>query len=413
MKTTCLRCEAVFEVTESDMVFLKKISPEIQGKVLRIPPPKLCPDCRAQRRLAFRNERKLYSRKCGLCKKNMVTIYSSDKPYVTYCNDCWWGDQWSPLDYGHEFDFTRPFFEQFEDLMKTVPLIGLWNGRAENAEFNNNCFSLKNSYMCFNTDFGQNNYYCYISEYNDDVVDCAYMHKSQLSYECLDSRNIYHCFFSRELENSQDCYFSSDLIGCKNCFGCHGLRHKEYYMFNKPVTPQEWEQKVKKMIFSHANILEFKKLSAEVSAKVPQINLKLIQCENCEGDHLYGCKNAKNSFDVHDAEDISNVVYGVMEIKNVQDAFALGGVEWSYELLGGGMNVSKTAFINNTLSGLSDSYYSQLCSNSCSYVFGSVSLKKQQYCILNKGLHYHSGYFYSIFMHIISNVNIPLKMVET
>jgi hypothetical protein len=35
---------------------------------------------------------------------------------------------------------------------------------------------------------------------------------------------------------------------CKNCFGCTGLKHKEYCILNKQYTPEEYEQKVSKII---------------------------------------------------------------------------------------------------------------------------------------------------------------------
>jgi hypothetical protein len=78
-----------------------------------IPPPTLCPDCRQQRRLSFRNERKLYKRKCDATGKDIISIYSPDKPYTVYHQDYWWSDAWEPMDYGRDFDFSRSAIEQF------------------------------------------------------------------------------------------------------------------------------------------------------------------------------------------------------------------------------------------------------------------------------------------------------------
>jgi hypothetical protein len=33
----------------------------------------------------------------------------------------WWSDEWDPLDYGIEFDFSRTFFEQWKELRDTIP----------------------------------------------------------------------------------------------------------------------------------------------------------------------------------------------------------------------------------------------------------------------------------------------------
>jgi hypothetical protein len=86
-----------------------------------IPPPTLCPDCRAQRRLSFRNERKLYKRKCDATGKDIVSIYSPDKPYTVYHQDSWWSDSWDQMDYGRGFDFSSGAMEQMGELMNEVP----------------------------------------------------------------------------------------------------------------------------------------------------------------------------------------------------------------------------------------------------------------------------------------------------
>jgi Zn ribbon nucleic-acid-binding protein len=59
----------------------------------------LCPDCRQQRRLAFRNERNLYKRKCDATGKNIISIYSPDKNIKVYNQDFWWSDKWNTMDY--------------------------------------------------------------------------------------------------------------------------------------------------------------------------------------------------------------------------------------------------------------------------------------------------------------------------
>ena len=99
MQQTCEKCSAMFEVTEGDLEYYDEISPIFNGKKYLIPPPVQCPECRFQRRLIFRNERKLYKRKCDLCNKNIVSIYSLDKNYKIFCQDCWWSDKWDSLNY--------------------------------------------------------------------------------------------------------------------------------------------------------------------------------------------------------------------------------------------------------------------------------------------------------------------------
>jgi hypothetical protein len=75
---TCLHCQSLFDITDKDMEFYDKISPTFAGEKFQIPTPTLCPDCRQQRRLSFRNERNLYKRKCDASGKDIISIYAPD-----------------------------------------------------------------------------------------------------------------------------------------------------------------------------------------------------------------------------------------------------------------------------------------------------------------------------------------------
>jgi hypothetical protein len=59
----CKQCNSSFEITDKDLEFYDKISPTFNGEKFEIPAPTLCSDCRQQRRIVWRNERKLYRRK--------------------------------------------------------------------------------------------------------------------------------------------------------------------------------------------------------------------------------------------------------------------------------------------------------------------------------------------------------------
>lgn len=103
----CRSCNTSFSIIDRDMEFYDKISPVFNGKKYQVSSSALCPDCRQQRRLSFHNERKLYKRRCDATNKDMVSIYSPDKPIQVYHQDYWWGDAWDPMSYGQEFNFER------------------------------------------------------------------------------------------------------------------------------------------------------------------------------------------------------------------------------------------------------------------------------------------------------------------
>ncbi|OGJ52081.1 hypothetical protein A2335_04055 [Candidatus Peregrinibacteria bacterium RIFOXYB2_FULL_32_7] len=384
MQKICNNCGQNFEISKDDLDFLEKISPKIKNKVYKISPPTFCPDCRMQRKMSFRNERFLYTRKCDLCEKPSILLYSPDKKYTVYCRSCWWKDSFDPLDFGQEYNFEQSFFEQFDQLLYKVPLLGLWNLHSENADFNNNSFYLKNSYLNFNSDKSERIFYNYGVENGIDIFDCTFVHDSELCYECIDCEKIYYCLFSQNLKNSNECYFSSDLIGCSRCFACHGLRNKDLYIFNQKVTLEQFHSEVKNLVFTHDLINEFKAKSREVYLKIPKRFAQIFNCENAIGDQIRNCKNVINCFDCKDAENVKNVIYGAFDNENILDSYGIGDVKWGYEILGSGFDMHTNAFIINGGNGPSDSYYCIQCGQNSKNLFGCIGLRHKQYCVLNK-----------------------------
>ena len=66
-KKTCQNCKSDFIIEPDDFGFYEKMN---------VLPPKLCPECRSQLRLNFRNERFFYKNTCGNCKKGTVSMWS-------------------------------------------------------------------------------------------------------------------------------------------------------------------------------------------------------------------------------------------------------------------------------------------------------------------------------------------------
>ena len=115
-------------MTDKDVEFYEKISPTFAGQKYLIPSPTLCPDERMRRRLSWRNERKLYHGKCAKTGNQIISTYSHDKDYTVYDPKVWNSDDWSPFEFCADFDFSRPFFPQFDALMKRTPKPALANG---------------------------------------------------------------------------------------------------------------------------------------------------------------------------------------------------------------------------------------------------------------------------------------------
>jgi hypothetical protein len=385
MQKTCRQCAQKFEITDEDLRFYDKVSPVFTGKKYSLPPPTLCPDCRQQRRQSWRNERKLYNRKCDQCKRQIISIYSPDKDMTVYCHKCWWSDKWDGKDYALEFDFTKPFFQQFLALIKKVPHLAMINNMPENSDYCNQTTRLKNSYLCFNANSCEDCLYCKGLNACRNVVDGLRVYDSELCYECTDTHASYNCSYLSYCVNCSDCNLLYDCIGCKNCFASAGLRNKEYYILNKAYSKKEYGEKMRKIRENPYYIGEYKPKFHELLMSVPHKYAQIVNSENCVGDSIYNSKNASNSFDVVGAHDVKYCFDLRGPVDNLYDIASIGNsLSFSYETVSTGINVRGCIFTDNVWENCSDIIYSSFCVHGSSQCFGSVGLKHAKYCIFNK-----------------------------
>ena len=382
MITVCRQCHSDFFVTDKDLELYDKTSPLLNGVKYSIPAPTLCPDCREQRRICFRNERKLYERKCDLTGKDILSVYSPDKPVKVYDQDEWWADKWDPLVYGRDFDFSRPFFEQFHELSLVVPKIALMVSKSENCRHTNNVVGCKNCYMLLG--WGNQCEDCYYGkalESCKNCVDVSFSYRSELCYECINIDDCYHSAYLTSCIHCSDCYFSENCIGCKNCFGCLNLTNKEFYIFNQPYSREKYLEKIKELNdYSDRAITTITANLQKLKRQVPQRFYHGSNIENCTGDYLRSSKNVYHSFDVVLSEDIC-YINDCYEVKDSIDACKSSRGSLFRECLS--FTGQNCAFMAISWS-CHDMLYCQECFNNCANCFGCIGLKHKEYCILNK-----------------------------
>ncbi len=343
--------------------------------------PEDCPTCRLKLRLSFRNERHLYQRHCDLCQQDMVSLYPEDSKYTVYCKDCWWSDKWDPYQYGIEFDFDKPFFEQFQQIFEKVPRLGLIVSHGENSDYCTFSVYYKDCYMCVSGVVGENILYSYFMNESKDCLECSRGFICEQLYECIDSHNLYNSQFCVDCENSADLFMCTDMVSCMNCIGCVGLRHKQYYVFNKPVSEQEYKVILKEVKKSWQAIQETRQKHIKLLRTVPRIYSKYKSIQRCSGDHIYNSTNAHWSFDVINIENgmyLWNIPQGGREVADMNYS---PNCEKSFNIL---------SAINShdgvTLWTCWDTPFSQY-SIECFYgsnIFGSVGIKHGNNVILNK-----------------------------
>lgn len=293
-KRNCQNCKQEFWIEPEDFGFYEKI---------QVPLPTLCPECRRQRRLAYRNDFVFYNRSCDLCQRKIISIYSPDNPQKIYCNKCWWSDKWDPKSYARDFDFSRSFFEQFKELRQSIPALALVNDNgigSENSEYVQNVQYSKNCYMTMVSWKLEN---CIYSSYGAEAKDCVdsmgIFDPSHGLYESMYTNKSFGCRFVRNSTSLVNCAYCFDCRACEECFMCVGLRNKKYYIKNKEYSKEEYNKIVSSYkLDSWQGSTRALKEFEDFSLTQPQKYASLKNCVDCIGDNLVNSKNAKYVFHV-------------------------------------------------------------------------------------------------------------------
>lgn len=375
---TCVQCKKEFSFDEKDHEFFRSFN---------VPPPRRCHPCRRRVQLVWENELLLYPRKCDLTGKPILAMYPEGVPFPVYNNSDWWGDSWDPFSYGKEIDFSRPFFEQWNELNNSIPHQArfILEGNIVNSDYINYCSAAKNCYLIFDGDFNDNCYYSYTIQNSKDVTDGLKVRESELCYECIDCLKCYKCLYCQNVSGSNECFFGYNLSNCTKCFGCVNLKNAEYHWFNEKLSRDEYEKRFVQVDLGRRSVVrEWAEKFEAHKKKYPKQYTHGVNNVDCTGDYMINSKNAIECYDGFRVEDSKYCEASFLPIKECYETFecgenasrfyysAVGGfdsynVRWSWGVLDGCIDVDYC-------------YYSRSIQN----CFGCSNLKKAQYCILNK-----------------------------
>jgi len=376
----CQNCHQPFTIEPDDFAFYEKMA---------VPPPTFCPDCRSQRRLVYQNWVNLYKYPCALCKKDMISMYAPDAGYIVYCPKCWWGDEWDSTAYGQDYDFTRPFFEQFRDLMHVVPLEGLAIDipTVASSPYTNHSGHLKNCYLVFWGDFNEECYYgAYIGE-SKMTLDSSLVMNSELVYDSMHAFKVHNGIGLRsQVTESLDCAFLRDSANCQNCFASANLRNKKFHIFNKPYSKEQYFEELKKWDLGSYKIYREVQKQAEAHWKTlpPKPTMDEFTT-NCSGRNVFQSKNAQHCFEVVGVEDSKYL--SMLQLGPNKDCYDVSGwgnnMSLVYDSSNVGENLSNVRFCTQSGINFHDGEYN-LLSTGGAHHFGCISMRKGEYLILNK-----------------------------
>ena len=381
----CKSCGVMFHITDKDMGFYDKVSPIFGGKKYQIPSPKLCPDCRQQRRYSWRNQRTLYRRICDFSWQSLIAMFPPDVIFPVYHNKYRRSNENDPLQFGQEFVSNVSFLEQYLQLQKKVPRFHRYSyaeDRMINSEYTHCTWDLKDCYLVFATSDAERSHYSDYLTHSNDCLDVLLCEWCTQCYQCVDIENCYNVMYSNSCIDCKDSYWLDDCINCTNCIGCVGLRNQQYSILNTAYTKEEYEKKKgeiidNKWIFAKDFLSLYNKLYLNVPKKYMHGNNN----DRVVWDFINNSKNVSYGYDIKNSEDIKYCAH-FNSGKSCMDFSSRWEAELCYEISGGWENMYKSIFCVMSF-GCTNSAYCDFCFY-CHDCFGCVGLTNKQYCILNK-----------------------------
>jgi hypothetical protein len=311
----------------------------------------------------------------------MISVYSEQSGVPVYCKPCFWSNDFNPLDFGVDFDFSRPFFEQFAELRQRVPHLGLFHINSENSDYtvNSSC----------NRD-------CYLS---NSIHDCQQVHFSDMAYKSKDSMELFSC---TELElcfqcrRSHQCFDSEYLDRCSQlshshlCYNCHGgtwligcagVRSASNMILNVPKSKEECQECLERLKHDREYRKEFKEKFRCLRNYVPKPPTWKHRCEKSSGDELRHCIKLENGYNVSYGI-TSAYLYECGKSVDCSDCSRSDKAELLFEC-SVAHGLDRSAFCNLCFHS-SNLLYCEHFTHGAMFCFGSIALGQHRYCALNK-----------------------------
>src|SRR3989338_6400151 len=273
----------------------------------------------------------------------MLSFWPPESGFTVYPDkDFWSQEAWDPLQYGRDFDPSRPFLEQLLELFKKVPKMATFAINMVNSEYSGNADGLKN---------------CYQTHYSAQCEDCIKV------------------------------WFSKNCRSCADCFGCVNMRSKKYCIFNEQYSEEEYEKRLAEMALHRwQGIQPAGRRAHAFWLTHPNKSMQGVQNNNVSGEYITHSKNVHKSYLIRECENLKYVQYSqVPSSRDCMDASLIGSKsELFYEVAVSGWNAADLKFCWDCWDGGRQMEYSIDCHRNGANLFGCVGIMDQQYCILNK-----------------------------
>ncbi|MBP9717926.1 hypothetical protein KBD59_01380 [Candidatus Gracilibacteria bacterium] len=130
-----------------------------------------------------------------------------------------------------------------EQVALTVPR-PLMDGKSNEECFGNTVYNSKNCFWVFDSKGMHDSNYIYHCDDSKDLLDCSHLGWSEGCYEIMSGGNLNNCMFCYGCWNSSDLEYCDMMHNSHDCFGCIGLNHAKYAIFNVAYEKEDYFKRV-------------------------------------------------------------------------------------------------------------------------------------------------------------------------
>lgn len=133
------------------------------------------------------------------------------------------------------------------EIQKKIPQLHSEYFDTINSDYCDYAYYVSNCYYCFDCARDEDCGYLTASYDCKDTWDSSYVVRTEQSFECSHSGDIYNCYQVKDCDHCYNSYFLEDCDNCHDCFGCLKLSHKQYCILNVQYTKDEYFAKLSEL----------------------------------------------------------------------------------------------------------------------------------------------------------------------
>ncbi|MDP2630810.1 MAG: hypothetical protein Q8P56_05395 [Candidatus Uhrbacteria bacterium] len=343
------------------------------------PVPDIHPIARFVSRLCHGNNWSLYWTVDARTGKKLLSCHDPKDGEQIVDHHYWMSDEFDAREYGREFDFSRGFFEQYFEMVRSIPKPNVTIVNCTNVEYANHVFNSKNCYLCFICLNSENILYSFRSRNSRDCLYIMNSRSCELCYQCIHCTECYDVQFAEFSSHCSASRFLSNCNDCIDCYQCANLKSKQYCIQNIQYTKDGYEAKMKEIDLS--SYVQFQKECERWQAFLATQPIQAernIGCEDSTGTFMTNCQSCIFCSNLTNSENCVNS-FG----NNTTEGCDTAGENSQYGLMNVGFIESQNVAYTLVAEHCYAIQYSQymIQSHDC---FGCYGLHKVSFCILNK-----------------------------